>query len=108
MKISIVIPCFNEQNTIELIIEKIKNQTKFDKEIIIIDDFSTDGTREILEKNLNNSVDKNSTMKMIAFKHFNNDMSLLDKYLEDNNYYINSDAYRGNLINPKSQLEFTF
>ena len=57
---------------------------------------------------LNNSVDKNSTMKMIAFKHFNNDMSLLDKYLEDNNYYINSDAYQGNLINPKSQLEFTF
>ena len=57
---------------------------------------------------LNNSVDKNSTKKMIAFKHFNNDMNLLDKYLEDNNYYINSDAYRGNLINPKSQLEFTF
>ena len=57
---------------------------------------------------LNNSVDKNSTKKMIAFKHFNNDMSLLDKYLEDNNYHINSDAYRGNLTNPKSQLEFTF
>ena len=58
MKISVVIPCFNEMNTIELIIEKIKNQTNFDKEIIIIDDFSTDGTREILKKNLYNSVDK--------------------------------------------------
>ena len=52
MKISIVIPCFNEKDTIETIIEKIKKQTEFMKEIIIIDDFSTDGTRDILE-NLN-------------------------------------------------------
>ena len=48
MKISIIIPCFNEFKTIRL--DKIKNLTGFDKEIIIIDDFSTDGTREILQK----------------------------------------------------------
>ena len=58
MKISIVIPCFNEKDTIELIIEKIKKQTEFVKEIIIIDDFSTDGTREILEKKIKPLVDK--------------------------------------------------
>ncbi len=57
MKISIVIPCFNEKDTIELIIEKIKKQTEFVKEIIIIDDFSTDGTREILEKKIKPLVD---------------------------------------------------
>ncbi len=50
MKISIIIPCFNEFKTISTILDKIKNLTGFDKEIIIIDDFSTDGTREILQK----------------------------------------------------------
>ena len=49
MKISIVIPCFNERETIEKIIEKVKNQEHYEKEIIIIDDFSTDGTRNLLE-----------------------------------------------------------
>ena len=50
MKISIVIPCFNEKNTILDIIEKVKKESIYEKEIIVIDDHSTDGTREILEK----------------------------------------------------------
>ena len=50
MKISIVIPCFNEKNTILDIIEKVKKESIYEKEIIVIDDYSTDGTREILEK----------------------------------------------------------
>ena len=58
MKISIVIPCFNEKNTIEEIVKKIKKQDIYNKEIIIIDDFSTDGTRELLEGTLKNSVEK--------------------------------------------------
>lgn len=49
MKISIIIPCYNEINTIEKIIDKILLQEAFDKEIIIIDDNSTDGTRDLLE-----------------------------------------------------------
>jgi len=49
MKISIIIPCYNEINTIEKIIDKILLQETFDKEIIIIDDNSTDGTRDLLE-----------------------------------------------------------
>ncbi len=51
MKLSIVIPVFNEKNTIGQIIEKIQN-TNFgetSKEVIIVDDFSSDGTREILK-----------------------------------------------------------
>lgn len=52
MKLSIIIPCYNEANTIEKILEKIYDSYKESKEIIIIDDFSTDGTREILIKNL--------------------------------------------------------
>ena len=34
MKLSIIIPCFNEVSTIKEIINKIKNQTSIDKEII--------------------------------------------------------------------------
>jgi len=48
MKISIVIPCFNEKNTILDIIEKVKKESIYEKEIIVIDDYSIDGSREIL------------------------------------------------------------
>ena len=58
MKLSIIIPCFNEVSTIKEIINKIKNQTTIDKEIILIDDYSTDGTRLIIEKDLKNIVDQ--------------------------------------------------
>ena len=58
MKVSIIIPCYNENKTIDQIVNKILNQTKIKKEIIIIDDCSTDGTKEILQKNINSKVDK--------------------------------------------------
>lgn len=48
MKLSIVVPVYNEKATIHTILERIE-QTEFDKEIILVDDFSTDGTREILQ-----------------------------------------------------------
>ena len=57
MQVSVIIPCFNEKNTIIKIIEKVENASVFLKEIIIVDDFSTDGTREILEK-VNNPIIK--------------------------------------------------
>ena len=49
MKISILMPVYNEIKTIEDILELVKN-LKMEKEIVIIDDFSTDGTREFLKK----------------------------------------------------------
>jgi len=48
LKISIVIPIYNEQETLETLIAKV-NAVDYHKEIILIDDFSTDGTRAILE-----------------------------------------------------------
>ena len=40
MKISIIIPCFNEISTIDKILDKVLAQSKIEKEIIVIDDFS--------------------------------------------------------------------
>lgn len=56
MKISIIIPCYNEAKTISEIVEKVNEQTFFKKEIIVIDDFSTDGSREILKSFLQDKV----------------------------------------------------
>ena len=50
MKLTIIIPCFNEVNTIKQIIDKIVEVSPYENEIIIIDDFSTDGSREILSQ----------------------------------------------------------
>lgn len=47
MKLSIVVPVYNEKHTINQVLERIE-QTPFEKEIIVVDDCSTDGTREIL------------------------------------------------------------
>ena len=48
MKLSIVIPCYNERNTIRTIVEAVRAAPVADKEIIVVDDCSTDGTREVL------------------------------------------------------------
>lgn len=50
MKLSIVIPCFNELATIDEIIDAVNAAPYSDKEIIIVDDCSTDGTRGKLEQ----------------------------------------------------------
>tara|TARA_Y100000816_G_scaffold280775_1_gene254544 strand:+ start:600 stop:1322 length:723 start_codon:yes stop_codon:yes gene_type:complete len=53
-KLSIIIPCFNEKNTIEDILKKIDQSLNYYKfsnfEIIVVDDFSTDGSKEVLKK----------------------------------------------------------
>ncbi len=48
MRLSVVIPCYNELNTIDAIIDAVNNAPYKDKEIIIVDDCSSDGTREKL------------------------------------------------------------
>ena len=56
-KLSIIIPCYNEKNTIEKILKKIDlsliNYGFQNYEILIIDDFSNDGTKEVLKNFLN-------------------------------------------------------
>jgi len=51
MKLSIIIPVYNERKTIEEIIRRVQAvPLGLEKEIIVVDDFSQDGSRQILEK----------------------------------------------------------
>jgi glycosyltransferase involved in cell wall biosynthesis len=57
LKLTIIIPCFNEINTLLKIINKIKKQ-KIKKQIILVDDHSKDGTRELIKNKLTKKIDK--------------------------------------------------
>ena len=50
MKLSVIIPCFNEEKTIYEVIKKILEQVEINKEIIIVNDGSTDKTLEKIKK----------------------------------------------------------
>jgi glycosyltransferase involved in cell wall biosynthesis len=58
MKLSIVIPCYNEAKTIRTLVERVRNSPYPDKEIIIVDDCSRDGTRDVLRTQIEPLVDK--------------------------------------------------
>lgn len=58
MKLSVVIPCFNEIGTIGQVLEAVKASPVKNCEIIIVDDCSTDGTRELLRTKLESQVDQ--------------------------------------------------
>ena len=58
MKLSIIIPCYNEKETIGELIESVINAPYNPKEIIVVDDCSTDGTRDLLKNKYNKMVDK--------------------------------------------------
>jgi glycosyltransferase involved in cell wall biosynthesis len=48
VRLSVIIPCYNERDTIEGIIEAVRSSPIHHKEIIVVDDCSTDGTRDLL------------------------------------------------------------
>ena len=58
MKLSIVIPCYNETRTIASILEAVRAAPWADKEIIVVDDCSRDGTRELLQGELRAQIDQ--------------------------------------------------
>jgi len=58
MKLSIVIPCYNEAKTIRTIIERVRSSPYPVKEIIIVDDCSRDGTRDLLRTQIEPMVDR--------------------------------------------------
>lgn len=58
MKLSVVIPCYNERDTIEAIVSAVKAVSLPEIEIIVVDDFSSDGTRLVLQERVEQQVDK--------------------------------------------------
>ena len=58
MKVSIVIPCYNEKNTIAKILQAVRAAPVENKEIIVIDDGSNDGTQTLLREKLSGAVDQ--------------------------------------------------
>jgi glycosyltransferase involved in cell wall biosynthesis len=58
MKLSVIIPCYNEVNTIEKVVYAVKDSPIKSCEIIIVDDGSRDGTRELLNAKIEPLVDQ--------------------------------------------------
>tara|TARA_B110000008_G_scaffold222294_1_gene222876 strand:+ start:250 stop:975 length:726 start_codon:yes stop_codon:yes gene_type:complete len=56
--LSIIIPCYNEKKTIIEIVKQINKLKRIKKQIILVDDGSNDGTRQLIKKKLQNQVDK--------------------------------------------------
>ena len=57
MKLTIIIPVYNEINSIDILLNKVLS-SKVKKQIIVIDDFSIDGSREVITNNFKNKIDK--------------------------------------------------
>ena len=60
MKLSIIIPCFNERPTIMQLIEAVRQSPVISKQLVIVDDGSTDGSRELLS-----SLTQSSDLKIL-------------------------------------------
>ena len=67
-QVTIIIPCYNEIKFLEMITQKVLDNKIENKQVIIIDDFSTDGTRELLLNKIEPMVDKLFIMKEIWVK----------------------------------------
>ena len=65
-RLSIIVPCYNEENTLEILINKVLQQSEIIQEIIIIDDKSTDKSRDIILK-----ISKNKNKVKYFFKEKN-------------------------------------
>lgn len=71
-RLSIIIPVYNERHTVERIVAKVlEAPCKLEKEIVIVDDFSTDGTRDLLPK-LREAVEQAWPIKMQTILHDRN------------------------------------
>lgn len=58
MKLSIIIPCYNEKEFLPDLISLVKKSPIKEKEIILVDDGSSDGTTELIKATIENQVDK--------------------------------------------------
>ena len=81
MKLSIIIPCYNEEKTLEKIVERVLKFKDLEKEIIIVDDCSTDNSKIIIK----NLADLHSEIKGIFLEKNSGKGSALKKGFEEVN-----------------------
>jgi glycosyltransferase involved in cell wall biosynthesis len=58
MKVSVIIPCFNERKTIEQVVGAVRTAPIKEIEIVVVDDGSTDGTATLLKEKIASVVDR--------------------------------------------------
>jgi len=58
LKVTVVIPCYNEVETLEKLVKRVREARPLLKEIILVDDGSSDGTRELIRERVQGMVDK--------------------------------------------------
>ena len=111
MKISVILPTYNEKNNILLLVDEIlKNLSKFkEKEILIIDDNSPDGTYKICKENLNNNFIKvflRTEDKGLAKSiRFGIEKSSGDKIIVMDTDHTHDPKYLGILLNLSEQFD---
>ena len=89
MKIYVVVPCFNEIRTIKKIVQSLK-KINLNLKIILIDDGSTDGTKNVISKSIKNKIYKYINLKKNHGKGYAINCS--KKYIKNNAYVIIQDA----------------
>ncbi len=89
MKIYVVVPCFNEIRTIKKIIQSLK-KINLNLKIILIDDGSTDGTKNVISGSIKNKIYKYINLKKNHGKGYAINCS--KKYIKNNAYVIIQDA----------------
>jgi glycosyltransferase involved in cell wall biosynthesis len=57
-KLSVIIPCYNEKNTLLEIVSAVQGSPIKEKEIILVDDGSNDGTRELIRRELDGRIEQ--------------------------------------------------
>ena len=101
-KLSIVIPVYNEKSTIDEIVKRVQN-VDFEKEIIIVDDCSSDGTSDKIDKISGNNIKKlfheknkgKGASLRTGFQHVTGDIVII----QDADLEYNPNEY-SNLIEP--------
>ena len=89
MKLYVLVPCFNEFRTIKKIINRIV-KLKYNIKLIVIDDGSTDGTKEIISKSLKSKIYKYIDLKKNNGKGYA--INKAKKYVKKNSFVIIQDA----------------
>ncbi|WP_440680291.1 glycosyltransferase family 2 protein [Candidatus Pelagibacter sp. HIMB1517] len=109
MKLTIIIPIFNESKTILKLLQKIESIKNLEKQLILVDDFSSDNSIEIIES-FNFSSDKTiikhkknlgkGACIISALKYIHGDLVIIqdaDLEYDPNDYYKLVDAFQGSL-----------